>query len=171
MHAVPEHVTIGLPREGLSTFDDKTELAKHPAPYRIKEIEVQYTDEHIIGTVFKYADAKGHTIEGHDIEKFKPFGHLLGKVHKKHFKIDDDDEILEISGHAGARINELKFKTYRGKEESFGVKNGVHFVYSFPGHTFGAVSGGYEKHLDFIRIHVNELPPAKHHLKIIIIKS
>lgn len=82
-----------------------------------------------------------------------------------------DDEILEISGHAGGRINELKFKTYRGKEESFGVKNGVHFVYSFPGHTFGAVSGGYEKHLDYIRIHVNELPPHKHHLKIIIIKN
>jgi hypothetical protein len=49
---------------------------------------VQYTDEHILGTVFKYADAKGHHIDGHNIEKFKPFGHLHG-VHKKHFHVDD----------------------------------------------------------------------------------
>lgn len=155
------------------------ELSKHPAPYRIREIEVQYTDEHILGTIFRYGDAKGGLIEGHNIEKFKPFGHLFGKVHKRHFHVDEgivynyiiDDEILEISGHAGGRINELKFKTYKGKEESFGTKNGVHFVYQFPGHTFGAVSGGYEKHLDFIRIHVNPLPPHKHHLKVIIIKN
>lgn len=39
MQAAPQHVTIGLPREGLHEFDDLKELEKHPAPYRIHEIE------------------------------------------------------------------------------------------------------------------------------------
>jgi len=39
MQGAPQHVTIGLPREGLHEFDDLKELEKHPAPYRIHEIE------------------------------------------------------------------------------------------------------------------------------------
>lgn len=82
-----------------------------------------------------------------------------------------DDELLEISGFAGARVNHLAFRTYKGHHAGFGPKEGVHFAYQFDGHTFGSVSGGYEKNLDFIKVHVNELPPHRKHIKIVIVKA
>lgn len=63
---------------------------------------------------------------------------MFGQIHKKTFKIDDgnileisflDDELLEISGFAGARINHLAFRTYKGHHEGYGPKDGAHFAY------------------------------------------
>ena len=85
------------------------------------------------------------------------------------YKYHIDDELLEISGHAGLRINELTFKTYKGKHETFGHKDGAHFAFQFPGHTFGAVAGGFGEHLDFLEIRTHHLPEHKHHLKVLIV--
>lgn len=61
-----------------------------------------------------YTTADGQTVEGHDITKFKPFGQLFGHVHEETFEIAKDDDLLEVCGKAGDRINEIGFRTYRG---------------------------------------------------------
>ena len=89
-------------------------------------------------------------IEGYDVTKFKPFNELFGQVNKETFKIDQDDEILEIFGRVGTHINKLGFRTYKGHVGEFGHDIGQHFSYKFPGFTFGPISGGYGDNLDYV---------------------
>lgn len=124
-------------REGLDYFNDLGELEKHPAPYRVHKVtgkqfsifKVQYNNEHVLGVQFHYTAADGKHIDGHDITKFKPFGSLFGHVHKDTFEIHHDDDLLEIHGRVGLRINKIGFKTYKGVTKHYGVDDGEVFAY------------------------------------------
>lgn len=90
---------------------------------------------------------------------FKPLSTLFGVIHKETFHIDDNDSLLEISGFGGLTVNKIKFLTYRGHSHSYGVDEaGVPFLFAFPGHTFGAVAGGYDKFLDYLIVRTQPLP-------------
>lgn len=82
-----------------------------------------------MGVRFTYLAANGHSVDGHDITKFKPFGSLFGHVHEETFEIHHDDDLLEIHGRAGARINEIGFRTYRGHAKTYGHPHGEVFAY------------------------------------------
>lgn len=79
--------------------------------------------------------------------------------------------MLEVHGFVGARLNKLGFKTYKGQHHAYGVEEGEFFSHSFPGHTFGAAAGGYEKNLDFLVLRVHHLPEHRHHLKLLVVKE
>jgi hypothetical protein len=64
---------------------------------------------------------------------------------------------MEISARAGLKFNQIGFKTYRGAHKTIGNENGDLVTYHFPGTTFGAVSGGYGEHLDYLDIRVHPL--------------
>jgi hypothetical protein len=78
---------------------------------------------------FKYLASDGHHVDGHDITKFKPFGSLFGHVHEESFEIASDDDLLEIHGRAGLRLNQIGFRTYRGAHKTIGHENGEVFAY------------------------------------------
>ncbi|CAD8074617.1 unnamed protein product [Paramecium primaurelia] len=82
-------------------------------------IQNQQNIQHYIQSrKLKYADAKGNTIDGHDIEKFNLLD--IGKVHKKHFKIDNynhqmmkflklqDMLLLELTSRSSKSIKEKR---------------------------------------------------------------
>ena len=163
MQGVPVEVSFGVHREGLHMFDDMHELQKHEGPYKVTGITVQVNDEHVLGVQFHYKDAHGHHHEGHNITKFKPFGSVFGSVHEHTFKIDEDDDLLEVFGFAALRINKLGFRTYRGKEHACGKDHGEPFAYRFPGMTFGAAAGGYGDNLDYLVLRTHPIHAEHRH--------
>lgn len=47
-------------------------------------------------------------------------------------------------------MNEVGFKTYKGKTKTYGHSDGEKFSYKFPGFTFGRAAGGYDKNIDYL---------------------
>jgi len=95
-------------------------------------------------------------------------GTLFGHVHEETFHIDANDELYEISGFAGLKINKLHFRTYRGKHHAYGHDNGAPFKFAWKGHTFGAASGGYGENLDFLVLRTHHLHQHKEELIVLV---
>lgn len=145
MQAAPQNVTIGLAREGLHEFDDLKELEKHPGPYRIHEIEgiisisfksntptiiflAPFSSTRLeMENTLKDTTLKNSSLLDISSESFTRSTSRLMTVSFLPYYLDD--ELLEISGYAGARVNHLAFKTYKGVHEGYGPKEGVHFEY------------------------------------------
>ena len=86
-------------------------LQNQPGPYKISQICVQHTDNHIGGIEFEYLCANGLKIErAHHIRDYWDCD-----IKEEFAKIGDNDAIYEISGKlSDDKIVYLRFKTYKG---------------------------------------------------------
>lgn len=125
---------------------------------------MQWNKDHVLGVKFTYRDQNNKKFKGYNITKFRPFSELFGTIDSEVFRIAEDDELLEVYGRVGTHINKLCFRTYKSHIGEFGHNVGEPFSYRFPGHTFGAASGGYGEFLDYLILQVVPLPQNRSNL-------
>jgi len=129
-------------------YNDAEKLnLKDSCKHKICRIGIWFDMNYVYGleVTYKFAD-------GHCESSGTHVGRDCGWTNQNAvFEIDDDDYLCEIYGHSGDWIDQIGFRTTKGKTAIFGGTGGVPYRHCCSsGQHFAIINVGVRKYLDFV---------------------